>query len=160
MHAQRIFHSLCTVAFLTYCGLYFADYHALPPYGRLLLALGGCTFLAALTGLQLHFFVGRTSTSRTATTVRSSAVEASCVVEQGIRWWFFILPIPFYREIYSAKGATYEVEICNGEVTKLEHFGRQVDSKSKEGESVLRQAEPHMRAVRRQQDSGASGWLN
>lgn len=160
MHAQRIFHSFCTIAVLAYCGLYFADHDVLPPYGRLLLALGGCTFLAALVGLQLHFFVGRTSTYRSTTTMRSNVAEASCAVEKGIRWWFFILPVPFYREIYSAKGATYEIEICNGEITKLEHLGRQVDPKSEEAESVLRLAEPHMRAVRRRQDPGASGWLN
>lgn len=160
MHAQRIFYSFCTIAVLAYCGLYYADHSVLPPHGRFLATVGGCTCLAALFGFCLHFFLGRTKTNRSSATLRSGATESSFTVEKGIRWWLFILPIPFYREIYSVKDADYEVEIRNGEVTKLEHLGRQLDPNSEEGESIVRLAEPVMHAACRRHDRDTPGWLN
>lgn len=167
MHVQRVFYILCTLAILVCFGLYHAALPGLPPHDgtlpphwRLLTVIGVCTFLAALVGLRLHFFLGRTNTNRTTTTLRSGATEASRIVEKGIRWWFFILPIPFYREIYSVKGASYEVEICNGETTKLESLGRQLDPASREGQAVLRLAEPQLGSLERFSDRGAPRWLS
>ncbi len=160
MHTQRILYSLCAFAILMYfCG-YYAAFSALPPRGWLLAIIGGCAFLAALVRLRLHFFLGRTDTNRTATTLRLDATEASRIVEKGTRWWFFILPIPFYREIYNVKGASYEVEICNGKTTKLERLGRQLDPGSEEGQAILRRAEPQMRSLCRLQGRGVSRWLS